>query len=241
MGSMPDTSPSPTPTGTQEGKPVGLLLHSVLKLLHAELRPLSVADIQKLIDVDLAANPDLRENVKSNPKVISLPDGRFRWKSKYYLRDRTDLLALLSRARAPVVASELYDSYKLVKDDIEELSRASPRQLISIKVPSTGKTMLFSYDPRLYVGVSQDIVTKFHEISLPDPSDMHRFLMEHGLKKGSQLVRPYVSTVMRKRPRKQEAKKTKRVKLTNVHMEGSGIDLPQDVDLGGGKPSAFKE
>ncbi|KAA8495961.1 General transcription factor IIE subunit 2 [Porphyridium purpureum] len=225
----------------QGGNPVGLLLHRVLKLLQSELRPMSVAEIKsRLPDVDLAVNTELRNNVKSNPKVIVLPDSRYRWKSRYYLRDRADLVALLRRAKAPIVASDLYDSYNGVKADIEELAEANPRQLIKLHIPGSSKTLLFNYEARLYIHIHEEIAKKFHEIRLPEPHDIHLYLKEHDLKKGSH-SRPNAGSIMRKRPKKMEARKSRSVKLTNVHMAGTGIDLTQDVELAGGKPSAFKE
>jgi len=226
--------------GEDDARPIGALMHSILKLLQTELRPLSSAEIQSHIGVDVLNHPAMLENLKANPKILREPDGRWRWKSKYYLRNSDDLLALLRRSTEPIVASELYDAYKGIKADIESLLNEAPRQVIAIKNASSGKTLLMNYEPRLFIQVSEDIITKWNEIRVPDANDTHRFLVQHGLKSGSALLQASGNMFIRKRPKRQDQKKSKRVKLTNVHMEGTGIDLTKDLDLKNGKPSAFQ-
>mmetsp|Transcript_6031 Transcript_6031/g.10845 ORF Transcript_6031/g.10845 Transcript_6031/m.10845 type:complete len:249 (-) Transcript_6031:73-819(-) len=244
--------PSASPSTGTDFRPTGALIHSILKLLQTELKPMSSQEIKSKLGpaYDLAGNATLRDNLKANPKVLREPDGRWRWKAKYYLRNKDDLLAFLSQTTIPIIIPELYDSYKGVKEDIEDIIKENnPRRVIVIKNPALNKNMLFNYDPKLFVHVEDEIKAKYNQIRLPaDMKDVHRLLLQTGLKvdetmevgPDGELRANMVHTYMRKRSKKHEARKSKRVKLTNVHMEGTNIDLTRDVDLKPGKASAFK-
>lgn len=205
--------------------------------LRTELAPKSSAELLEATGVDIESSPDILLSLTGNAsKVIKEKDGRWRWASKYYLRNFHDLLSLLARSRDGINERDLYDSYKDVRNDIKKLKACGG----VYDVKSGSKQVLYPRDDRLELEISEDVKARYNSVRLPDSIEVHRYLVSMGLKDtqdatGVKIAQP----VSRKRPSRQGNRRARKIKLTNTHLQNSGIDLSKDFTPGDGKDSAF--
>jgi hypothetical protein len=213
----------------------GLQLSKVHNYLLQELRPLSSAEILDAIGVDIEASPELLLSLQGEEsKVRRDKDGRWRWKSRHYLTGLNDLVQLFSHAQEGIFENVLYDSYRGVREDIAKLKARGG--VYALK--SGSRVVLYRRDQHLETSVSDEVRGRYNAVPLPDAIEIHRYLVANGLKDSDDVNGTKIAAPMtRKRPRKQEKKRAKKVKLTNVHLENIGIDLNKDYQHG--KGSAF--
>ncbi|GJQ13598.1 hypothetical protein GpartN1_g5389.t1 [Galdieria partita] len=212
-------------------KPLGLVLLSILQYLQSELRPVSPQELKDKLHIDVEADPELKENLKTNPRILIEPDGRLRWKSKYFLRNKEDLLAVIQRNPVGIDKKDLLDAYKGVEEDLENLLHSQPPQVFCIRNNFYKQEFIFPAEPKWFYPVSDDVRQLWYEIRVPDPVDVHRHLMSRGLKRVSQENRQPESVVVRKRPQSYKARKVgRRAKLTNEHLEGTALDPNQVIE-----------
>lgn len=213
----------------------GIQLEKVHVYLKKELQPFTSAEILEATGVDIEASPELLVSLQDkSSKVRREEDGRWRWKSRHYLTGLNGLLQLFAQATEGIIETSLYDSYKGVKDDIAKVK--SRGAVYALKAGS--KTVLHRREPHLEIRVSEAVKSRYSAIPMLDPIETHRYLIEKGLKESTDVHGTSVSApVSRKRPKKSDKKRSKRVKLTNVHLRDSGIDLTSDYQHG--KKSAF--
>jgi hypothetical protein len=213
----------------------GLQLSKVHNHLLKELRSLTSAEILEATGVDIEGSPELLLSLQDPvSKVRREPDGRWRWKSRHYLTGLNDLIQLFSHAQEGIVENSLYDSYRGVKEDIAKLKARGG--VYALK--SGSRYVLYRRDQHLEMTVSDEVRKRYNSVSIPDAIEVHRYLVANGLKDSDDATGTRVAApVVRKRPKKQEQKRSKRVKLTNSHLENLGINLNEDYQHG--KGSAF--
>ena len=220
-------------------KPLGLVLHAVITYLRQELRSVASEELKQAVGADPDADAELRANLLTNPRVLHEPDGRWRWRSKYYLRNRDDLVNLLRRTEAGIPAAELFDAYKGARDDIVELARhRRPPPLLLYRATDSAKDgVLFANDTALYMPASDAVRELWHATPVPDALVVHNYLVQRGLKDASADGSAHAVLAPRKRPRplrpggqRVGAAGNRRFRLTNVHLEGTGIDLSRDYE-----------
>jgi hypothetical protein len=231
--------------GPFSSEPLGAQLHKVLRYLKKELRPVSPEEIEEALQIRLQRDSELWVNLVGNPRVLLESDGRWRWRSKYYLRNRDDLLNLLKTSVEGIPVSELQDSYRDALRDIRELAYERNPPLILAFRPSehTKEVILFPNDPTLYVRISEQVRKLWQSIPIPDSSVVYDYLLQRGLKQGSnhEAVRAALVPTGAQRPpqlkrrarpgaRSSGSSSTRRIRLTNVHLEGTGIDLSRDYE-----------
>lgn len=221
-----------------EDLPIGMQLEKIHHFLKAELEAYSSADLLDRIGVDIENSHDIFLSLTGDAsKVIREKDGKWRWASKYPVRNFNQLLTLICRSTDGVSERDLYDSYRGVKDDLKRLKKRGA----VYEIKSASKILLFPRDDRYQVKISDEVKEKYKRVKVPDAIEVHRYLVQRGLKEtddstGVKIAAP----VSRKRPssrKDSKRKRNKRIKLTNTHMENSGIDLSKDYNTG--KDSAF--
>ena len=217
---------------TMEDVPIGLQLHRIHGYLKEELRPVTSSEIFQATGVDISNSEEILQSLTGEgSKVLRLPDGTWRWKSKHTIRNRDELIALLKRSPLGIVESELYDTYKGVKSDLDGIKKMEEPMVYVIR--DRNKSVLFPREKKLELKIDSSLKEKWLSVSLPDPMTIHQHLVDNGLKeniKGSGGLS--IAPIIRKRPAKKRKKRRRSVKLTNVHMLGSGIDLTKDLDVG---------
>lgn len=216
---------------------VGVKILKVHKFLERELESFTSEEILTATGIDIENSPNIFNSLTGDvSKVLREKDGRWRWASKYQLTNFNHLISLIVRSPDGVWEKDLYDSYKGVKDDIKKLK--AKRAVHEIKNGS--RVLLFPRNDQLEVPISDELKKKYRSIILPeDEIEVHRYLVARNLKKSDDINGIKISqAVTRKRPsRRNDRKKPKKIKLTNTHLDGSGIDLSKDYNTG--KDSAF--
>lgn len=217
--------------------PIGLQLSRIHTFLKEELLPYSSKEILEKTGVDIDGSPDIISSLTGDAsKVMKEKDGKWRWVSKYQLRNFNHLLSLMARSSDGVNEKDLYDSYKGVKDDIKKLKK---REAV-YEIKSGSKVLLFPRDGRFEISISDEVKKRYKEVRLLDPVEIHRYLVAQGLKESDDATGVKISQpISRKRPSTRQAgrRRTRKIKLTNTHMANSGIDLNKDYNTG--KASAF--
>lgn len=217
--------------------PIGMQLQKIHHFLKTELIPYTSNEIFEKTGIDIDGSPDILTSLTGEKSgVIRDKKGKWRWASKYRLQNINDLISLMARSSDGVGEKDLYDSYRGVKEDIKKLKKRG----LFYEIKSGSRIILFTRDPRLDVKVSDEVKKKYKEVRVPDPIEVHRYLVANGLKKtddktGVKIAAP----VARKRPSARQGgrRRNRRIKLTNTHMEDSNINL--DRDFVSNKASAF--
>lgn len=211
---------------------IGMQLHLVHGYLKKELRPVTSAEVKSATGVDIEGSSEILASLSGKGSgVLREPDGRWRWKSKYYLNNQKDLESLLIRSPLGVVEKDLLDSYKGVKEALDRIKNADEPIVYVVKDKS--RNILYPREKKLELNISDDVKAKWLSVSLPDPLTIHRYLVDKGLKESSDTAGlNTITPIIRKRPAKKKKKRRRNVKLTNVHMVGSGIDLTRDLNVG---------
>lgn len=217
--------------------PIGLQISKIHNFLQTELEAYSSEEILEHTGIDIDHNADILLSLRGDAsKVLQEKDGKWRWASKYQVRNLNHLVSLIARSLDGINERDLYDSYKGVKNDIKKLK--ARKAVYELK--SGSKVLLFPRDDRLEIKVSDELKERYNSLILPDAIEVHRTLVENGLKETDDKTGVNVSRpITRKRPsRKGSNRRNKKIKLTNVHMEDTNIDLTKDIESG--KDSAFK-
>eukprot|EP00871_Galdieria_phlegrea_P000856 jgi/Galph1/1771/GphlegSOOS_G461.1 len=225
----------------KQEKPLGLLLVNILNYLHNELRPVSPQELKEKLRIDVEQK-ELAENLRTNPRIVVEPDGRLRWKSKYLLRNKQDLLSVIRKSQNGIDKADLMDAYKGVEEDLQNLLNSEPKEVLIIKNNFYKQEFVFPFEPRLFYPVSADVTELWSEVRVPDPVDVHRYLVGRGLKEmPSRANNQPERAVVRKRPKSYDTKRRnvgRRAKMTNEHLQGTALDLNQTIQ-GPTRDSAF--
>lgn len=218
-------------------EPIGAKLEKIHSYLLEELEAKTVEEIEEATGIDICADSEVHMSLTGErAKVYQEKDGRWRWKSKYFLKDRVGLFQLLANSPDGIIEKDLYDTYKGIRKDIAILKKRD----IVIQI----KNVLYPRDHRLEPAepIDVDVIEKMNGMQVPSMFEVSKYLVENKLKNASANDKYEVTTVVnpRKRPKRQNnsRRKNRRFKLTNTHMEASGIDLHKDYNPGG-KESAF--
>ncbi|CDF36517.1 unnamed protein product [Chondrus crispus] len=217
---------------------VGMQLVEIHDFLKAELQSFSSAELLERTGVDVENSHSIFLSLTGDAsKIIREKDGKWRWASKYPVRNFNQLLTLMCRSTDGVNERDLYDSYKGVKDDLKKLKKKGAMY----EIKSGSKTLLFPRDDRYQLTISDEVKEKYKRVTVPDAIEVHRYLVQRGLKETDDSAGIKIDApVSRKRPSSRKdtkRRRNKRIKLTNTHMENSGIDLSKDYNTG--KESAF--
>lgn len=228
---------SSTHTNCKMDEPIGLQLEKIHTYLLTELEAKTSDEIERATGISIYGNSEVHMSLTGErSKVVQEKDGRWRWKSKYFLKDREGLFQLLANSPDGIIEKDLYDTYKGIKDDIAKLKRRN----IVIQI----KNVLYPRDDRLEpeTPVDEDVKARMNTLVVPSIFEVSKYLVENNLKAAGAHDTHEVTTVVnpRKRPKRRTntKRKVRKYKITNTHMEASGIDLHKDYNPGG-KDSAF--
>ena len=219
-----------------EDLPIGLQLSRIHNFLKTELETFTSAQILEKTGVDIENTPEILISLTGDAsKVLREKDGRWRWASKYQIRNFMHLLSLIARSANGINEKDLFDSYKGVKDDIKKLKKKGA----VYEIKSGSKMLLFPRDDRLEQKITPELKERYSKVMLPDMFEVNDYLVQNGLKgKDDKNGVKVAQAVTRKRPSSRSSKRrTKKIKLTNTHMANSKIDLTKDYNTG--KASAF--
>ncbi|KAL3021358.1 hypothetical protein AAZX31_05G191400 [Glycine max] len=169
----------------------------------------------------MKANKDVFENLRKNPKV-NYDGQRFSYKSKYGLKDKTELLQLIRKYPEGLAVIDLKDAYPTVMEDLQALKAAGQIWLLSNF--DSQEDIAYPNDPKVHIKVDDDLKQLFRSIELPrDMIDIEKDLQKNGMK-------PATNTAQRRsaaqiqgisskpKPKKKKSEISKRTKLTNAHL-----------------------
>ncbi|KMZ74284.1 putative Transcription initiation factor IIE subunit beta [Zostera marina] len=202
--------------------PVGAQIKRVIDLLLETRQAYTAEQINDAIYVDINGNHAVFESLKNNLKVKY--NGKyFSYKPKHDLKDKTQLLELITKCPEGLLVVDVKDSYTSVLDDLKTL-KAEGRVWILSNVDSQ-EDIVYPNDPKSNIKSEFALKKLFREIKLP--TDM--LLIEKDLQNIG--MKPFTDTMKRREtvqvvpaptnPNQKKKKKreiTKRTKLTNAHL-----------------------
>mmetsp|Transcript_354 Transcript_354/g.1188 ORF Transcript_354/g.1188 Transcript_354/m.1188 type:complete len:235 (-) Transcript_354:120-824(-) len=193
---------------------LNLQIKNVLDVLHRELRPMTAREVGEILKIDIENNEELIRNVESSTKLEKQKDGRWRWKSKFYVRSKDELIAFLRSRSNGVEKNDLEDCYKGSMDDVKDIIESEPRQLIVLKNSTTKRELLYPYEPELALKISDDIKERWEKVRVPDQVEVHRYLVERRLKSGEKGDLPQVQVPLLNTLRSSTGAKSPQLQLT---------------------------
>ncbi|XP_057421701.1 uncharacterized protein LOC130715599 [Lotus japonicus] len=201
---------------------VGHQMKRVIELLLETRQAFTPEQIKEVCYVDMKANKDVFDSLRKNPKVHY--DGqRFSYKSKYGLKDKTELLQLIRKFPEGIATIDLKDAYPTVKEDLQALKAAGQIWLLS-NFDSHDEDIAYPNDPKVHIKVDDDLKQLFRSIELPqDMIDIEKDLQKNGMKPATNTAKRRSAAEIQGIPSKSKPKKkkreiSKRTKLTNTHL-----------------------
>ncbi|KAL3700350.1 hypothetical protein R1sor_018372 [Riccia sorocarpa] len=202
--------------------PVGAQIKRVLDLLLETRQALLPEEINDSCFVDVAANKDLFESLKSNVKV-SYENGRFAYKSKHDVKNKQELLVLIRKVPEGIPMGDLKDSYPGVVNDAQELKASGDVWLLMNS--DSQEDIVYPNDPKAKIKIDEDLKQLIRSIEIPrEFIDVERELTKAGLKPATNTARREAQkgalrnaqlTASKKTKKRRE---TKRTKYTNAHL-----------------------
>lgn len=200
--------------------PVGAQMKRVIDLLLETRQALTPEQINEACYVDMKANKDVFENLRKNPKV-NYDGHRFSYKSKYGLKDKTELLHLIRKYPEGLAVIDLKDAYPTVMEDLQVLKAAGQIWLLSNF--DSQEDIAYPNDPKVHIKVDDDLKQLFRSIELPrDMIDIEKDLQKNGMKPATNTAKrrsaAQIQGISKPKPKKKKSEISKRTKLTNAHL-----------------------
>ncbi|XP_061373748.1 uncharacterized protein LOC133316066 [Gastrolobium bilobum] len=201
--------------------PVGAQMKRVIDLLLETRLAFTPEQINETCYVDMKANKDVFDNLRKNPKV-NYDGQRFSYKSKYGLKDKTELLHLIRKFAEGIAVIDLKDAYPTVMEDLQALKAAGQIWLLSNF--DSQEDIAYPNDPKVPIKVDNDLKQLFRSIELPrDMIDIEKDLQKNGMKPATNTAKRRSAAQIQGLSSKPKAKRkkneiSKRTKLTNAHL-----------------------
>ncbi|BBM98746.1 transcription initiation factor TFIIE subunit beta [Marchantia polymorpha subsp. ruderalis] len=209
-----------TQIATIRRAPVGAQIKRVLDLLLETRQSLLPEEINESCFVDVSANKELLESLKSNVKV-SFDGQRFAYKSKHDIKCKQELLVLIRKVPEGIPMGDLKDSYPGVISDVQELKASGDIWLLMNS--DSQEDIAYPNDPRIKIKVDEDLKQLIRSIEMPrEFIDVERELTKAGMKPATNTARrEALKGALRTQQTQKKTKKrreTKRTKYTNAHL-----------------------
>lgn len=172
-------------------------------------------------NIDITTNPALAGHLTRNPRVVAYDNGTYAYCAVYPdVCERKNLETLLRSRLGGVLLDDIKDAYPTVEQDIEELIE---NELIwKITNTETKQDVLYWHDKSLDVEIDERLRKMWHEIKMPTTDGIFAAeLVSRGLAKEEK--KGVVTSLRSKRPA--ASRKRRRVKVTNTHLLGTGLDF----------------
>ena len=127
--------------------------------------------------VDIDGNEEVMQLITDIDSGVA-QDENGKWQKKRTKNNENDLAFLLSRSSDGVLESELSNLYSNVMEDILRLKRLG----VLYEVYSGGEFILYPRDRWLEIEIGADIIDAYNSVEVPDPQEVHRYLVQHNLK-----------------------------------------------------------
>ncbi|KAK1376436.1 TFIIE beta domain-containing protein [Heracleum sosnowskyi] len=200
--------------------PVGAQIKRVINLLLETRQAFTAEQINEACYVDVNANKAVFDSLRNNLKVYY--DGkRFSYKSKYDVKDKSQLLKLIRKFAEGIAVIDLKDAYPSVMDDLQALKAAGEIWLLSNF--DSQEDIAYPNDPRVPIRVDDDLKQLFRGIELPrDMIDIEKDLQKNEMKPATNTAKrrgqAQVHGISNKPKQKKKHEISKRTKLTNSHL-----------------------
>ncbi|CAG8441601.1 10047_t:CDS:2 [Funneliformis caledonium] len=231
QGSTPRSNADPLPISKKKKpKPVysqpsdtGVVKHT-LSQLHKDRMdvPQSAEDLKANKIADIISNKELYNLMIKNEKIkYNSVDCTFQYKPDYAIRTKEDLLNLLKERQEKAGGScgmpfrELDDCIDL-SNAIQELE--SEGKIMVIRLMKDASPRLLYYNDLTYnTPMDKEFVDMFHNVKVPDESDLKKSLEDAGLQTMAVLEN---KSRAEDRPKQRKRKQAHRkIKITNTHLE----------------------
>ncbi|GER25903.1 transcription initiation factor IIE subunit beta [Striga asiatica] len=202
--------------------PVGSQIKRVIDFLFETRQVFTPEQINEKTYVDVNANKAVLDSLRNNPKV-SYDGKRFSYKSKYSLKDKSQLLVLIRKFPEGIAVVDLKDAYPTVMEDLQSLKASGQIWLLSSF--DSLDDIAYPNDPRAVIRVDDDLKQLFRGIELPrDMLDIERDLQKNGMKPATNTAKRRAAAQLHgvapkpKTKKKKQKEISKRTKLTNSHL-----------------------
>jgi transcription initiation factor TFIIE subunit beta len=189
-------------------------IHDIISLLKKN-GTMTFEDIKSRTGIDLVNNYNLTKNLKNNQRII-FKDNTLSYKHTYQIKNKEDLINLISFSSEGIELSNLRDS----PIDINRLLEEIKSKIIILKDNDNSEVVF--YNDLEINQVDQDVRDLWIGIKVPPYQDLILQLNSAGLKKDK------IQTKKKMIIKKDKNKKYKRkIKITNTHVKGldlSGIE-----------------
>ncbi|CAH8275953.1 unnamed protein product [Arabidopsis lyrata] len=200
--------------------PVGAQIKRVIDLLFEKRLALTPEQINELCYIDMHANKAVFDSLRKNPKAHY--DGRrFSYKATHDVKDKNQLLSLVSKYPDGIAVVDLKDAYPNVIEDLKALSASEDIWLLS----NSQEDIAYPNNFKCEIKVDDEFKALFRDIDIPsDMLDVEKELLKIGLKPATNTAERRAAAQthgISNKPKDKKKKKqeiSKRTKLTNAHL-----------------------
>eukprot|EP00033_Pygsuia_biforma_P004055 GCRY01004443.1.p1 GENE.GCRY01004443.1~~GCRY01004443.1.p1 ORF type:complete len:337 (+),score=85.06 GCRY01004443.1:178-1188(+) len=226
--------PPPTFSITQmqvkRARPMPILLKIVMDYLSTVRQPLTTSKILLIRNLDLSENDkqfhELLEQLRKKPTVhYDSETDTYTYQSKYTVRNKTQLLHLVSDSREGIVEKDLADAYPNSLEDVKAL--INEKQIMAVPNSDLKCSVLFPREHRYHLEVDEQFISLWKETEVPDEVDTERALEQAQLGAMGTVRTAVVTRRSDARGPAKKKRRTRKTKLTNTHLDGL-FDLSKD-------------
>ena len=186
-------------------------------------KPYTPDEIKLRVQIEIIPNTELFKLLVNNQFIVYV-DGKFSYKSMFSMRNGDEFLEQLNKTPDGIEWDNLKDIYSGIEQDLETLIQN--KKAFRILNAETKTEVIYPNDTRFSMNVAWEFRELWDQVKIPDVVDLQKRMQQAGLTVSEQEKKT------NKRPGpKQKKQRARKIKLTNVHLDSSQIDLTTDVQL----------
>lgn len=185
--------------------------------LFQQRRPMSNDDLRVFLGFDCNVGP-LFDSLRNHEKVLYDEDtGLFRYKAKYDVLCKEDVLELVNATPDGLAIGEIADAYVKAKEDAMAL--AEEDAVILLTNTETKQKVLFRKQEEYEVQLKEDFVASFHDVEIPEHDvDFDKILRREGIEPTPRPVYDLGPAPEVEKKKKKRQVNFERMNVTNAHM-----------------------
>jgi len=205
--------------------PVAMLVKEILEFLQTDPhKTFSAEQIKQETEITISEHKGLFEALRDNPfcRYQSI-EGVYSYKSMYTLHNISDLLQEIAKANEGIDCEHLIDAYPSVEEDLDTL--ISQNKVFKQQNIDNKHEIVYPTQERFrHIKVFDEFKEMWNGVKIPDQVQLELEMSNAGLTMMDQ------EKLKTKRPSKlrKKSNKQRNIKLTNVHLGDTGIDLTKD-------------
>lgn len=204
--------------GNRNTRHSNLYIHTILTAIKKHNRPVSFKEIEVETGIDIEKTHGLIDLLTKNQRIV-LSEKTLRFIPLYKIENERDLLEILKKTNSEHSLSleELLDRSNDIKPFINSLLKKN--QAIILKDIDGSSTIFYNAREDIK-NVDPEILKLYEEVSVPDPRELTKQLLNAGL-----YTKVQEKPLRKVLPMQRKKKYHRKIKITNMHLNNTDLGI----------------